>query len=241
LTEPAPAQDNRGMKILPLSLLRTLPVALAAAFIAVPCFAQDQPTTTSPTSVTTAPVAAPTGQPSEAEMMKQMMELSKLSDNHKLLASLAGTWTDTVKMWMSPDPKTPPMTSTGTVTRKPIMGGRFFVGEFTGKMKMPGPDGKLKDTEFKGTSLEGYDNAKQKFVSTWADNMGTGIMMSEGTYDPASKTFTYTSELEMVPGMKMKIREVVKIVDKDHHTFEWYEDHGGTEAKTMEINYTRQK
>ncbi len=41
--------------------------------------------------------------------------------------------------------------------------------------------------------------------------------------------------------MKQKIREVIKIVDKDHHIFEWYEDRGGQEAKTMEIAYTRKK
>jgi len=120
-------------------------------------------------------------------------------------------------------------------------GRRYFIGEFTGKMQMPGPDGKMKDMTFKGMSFEGYDNAKQKFVSSWIDNMGTGIMMSEGTYDPATKAFTYTSEIEMMPGMKQKVREVIKIVDNNHHTFEWYEDRGGQEAKTMEIKYTRKK
>jgi hypothetical protein len=65
--------------------------------------------------------------------------------------------------------------------------------------------------------------------------------MSEGTYDPATTTFTYTGEYEAIPGMKQKIREVMKIADKDHMSFEWYEDRGGKEAKTMEINYTRKK
>ena len=94
---------------------------------------------------------------------------------------------------------------------------------------------------FKGQGTEGYDNVKKKFVGTWMDNMSTGIMTSEGDYDPATKTFTYTGEMEMVPGMKQKIREVVKLTDKDHMDFEWYEDRGGKEIKTMEINYTRKK
>jgi hypothetical protein len=183
--------------------------------------------------------AAATGQPNEAEMMAKMMELSKLSENHKLLADLAGTWTYTITMWMAPN--APPMKSTGNLVRKPIMGGRYFNVDVTGKMKMPGPDGKLKDFEFKGMSTEGYDNVKQKFVSTWTDNMGTGITLSEGTYDPATKTFTYTSEMEPMPGMKTKVREVLKVADKNHHNFEWYEDRGGQEVKTMEINYTRKK
>jgi hypothetical protein len=41
--------------------------------------------------------------------------------------------------------------------------------------------------------------------------------------------------------MKQKIREVVKLTDKDHMQLEWYEDRGGKEAKTMEIDYTRKK
>jgi Protein of unknown function (DUF1579) len=45
----------------------------------------------------------------------------------------------------------------------------------------------------------------------------------------------------MMPGMKSKVREVVTIVDKDHHIFASYEDRGGGEMKTVEINYTRKK
>src|SRR5262249_47306297 len=102
-----------------------------------------------------------------------------------------------------------------------------------------GPDGKMKDLEFKGQGTDAYDNAKQKFVSTWMDSMGTGIMMSEGTYDPSTKTLTYAGEFEMAPGMKQQIREVIKLTDKDHMTFEWYENRGGQELKTMQIDYTR--
>jgi hypothetical protein len=188
--------------------------------------------------------AVPTGQPSAADMekmMQQMMELSKLNENHKLLGDLAGTWSYTVKMWMNPDASAKPEEYRGTAVRKPMMDGRFFVLDVTGKMDMPGPDGKKKEMTFKGMGIEGYDNVKKKFIGTWVDNMGTGIMMAEGTYDPATKTFIYTGEVEAIPGMKQKIREVVKIADKDHHNLEWYEDRGGHEAKTMEIAYTRKK
>jgi hypothetical protein len=221
-----------------------LATVFAGALLALPSFGQDEqksPGAMPTPAVVTSPVAAPGGSPNEAEMMKQMMELSKLNENHKVLADLAGTWNYTVKFWMNGDPTSTPQESKGVAVRKPIMSGRYFTLDVTGKMKMPGADGKLKDFEFKGISIEGYDNVKQKFVGTWADNMGTGIMMSEGTYDPATKTFTYTGEYEAIPGMKTKIREMMKIVDKDHHNFEWYETRGGQEAKTMEINYTRAK
>jgi hypothetical protein len=198
----------------------------------------------SPTSTPTSPATSPTGQPSAEDMQKmmtQMMELGKPGENHKLLADLVGNWTYTIKMWMNPDPNAKPEESKGTAVRKSMFEGRFFVMDVTGKMEMPQPDGKKKQMIFKGMGIDGYDNVKKKFVSSWIDNMGTGIMFSEGEYDPATKTFTYTSEYEAIPGMKQKIREVIKIVDKDHHTFEWYEDRGGNEVKTMEIAYTRKK
>ena len=162
--------------------------------------------------------------PGEAEMM----ELAKPGENHKLLAEGVGNWTYTLKWWM--DPSAAPSESSGIAVTKEVLGGRYFISEHTGKMM---------DMEFKGIATEGYDNVKKKFVSSWVDNMSTGIMLSEGTYDAASKTFTYRTEYEMMPGMKTKIRETIKITDQDHRTFEFYENRGGTEVKTMEINYTR--
>ena len=226
---------------------------IAATSLAVSSFAQ---TTTSPASGSkmsnmgqvavpdNSKAVAPAGQPNAADMqkmMEQMMEMSKLNENHKLLSSGDGTWDYTVKMWMDGDASKKPQESKGTAVRKSIMEGRFVEMDVTGKMQMPGPDGKPKEMTFKGHGMEGYDNVKKKFVGTWMDNMGTAIMMSEGTYDPATKSFTYTSEMEPLPGMKTQVREVLKLTDNTHMNFEWYENQGGQEKKTMEINYTKKK
>jgi len=114
-------------------------------------------------------------------------------------------------------------------------------GDYSGKFKMPGADGKMMDMNFKGMSMDGYDNVKKKFVSGWVDNMGTGIMMLEGTYDATTKTFTYTGEYEESPGKKIKIREVIKRTDDNHQTMEYFCDRTGQETKEMEIAYTRKK
>jgi hypothetical protein len=213
---------------------------LFATLIATPSFAQV--TATSPAGASNPGAAsanAPTGQPNQQEMMKQMMELSKLNDNHKLLTDLDGNWNYTIKFWMNPDPSAKPQESKGSATRKSIMGGRYVTMDVAGKMQMPGEDGKMKDVQFKGMAVEGYDNVKKKFVASWVDSMGTGIAFSEGTYDPGSKTFTYNLEMEPVPGMKSQVREVLKVPDNNHMMLEWYENQGGQEKKTMEINYTR--
>jgi hypothetical protein len=219
----------------------SLAILFCSTLAVIPSFAQEP---TSSPAAATSPVTSPGGQPTAEDMQKmmtQMMELSKPGENHKLLTDLAGNWTYTIKMWMNPDPNAKPEEYKGTAVRKSMMDGRYSVIDVTGKMEMPGPDGKKKEMTFKGMGIDAYDNVKKKFVSSWIDNMGTGIMMSEGTYDPATKTFTYNAEGEFIPGMKQKIREVIKIVDKNHHSFEWYEDRGGQEAKTMEIHYTRKK
>ncbi len=197
-----------------------------------------EPAAVAPASAAVAPAASA---PSEAEMMKQMMELSKMNENHKLLSSLDGNWTYTIKMWMNPDPNAKPQESKGTATRKSVMGGRYVMMDVSGKFQMPGEDGKMKEVQFKGMGLEGYDNVKKKFVGSWIDNMGTGIMFSEGDYDPATKAFTYTAEMEPTPGMKSQVREVLKMTDTNHMMLEWYENQGGQEKKTMEIAYTRKK
>jgi hypothetical protein len=115
-------------------------VFAVAVFMTVTSFAQE--TSPSPMSAPSSSgnQAAPSGSPNEAEMMKQMMELSKLNENHKLLASLAGTWSNSVQMWMTPG--APSSKSSGTFFTKSIMDGRYFVTNVTGQMKMPGPDGK---------------------------------------------------------------------------------------------------
>jgi Protein of unknown function (DUF1579) len=194
-------------------------------------------TTNTTTTAASSPATSAASMAPTAEEMKQMMELSKLNENHKLLATTAGTWNYTVKMWMDPTGK--PTESTGTAIRKTIMDGRYVSGEYSGKFKMPGPDGKLQETNFTGMSMDGYDNVKKKFVSGWVDSMGTGIMTMDGTYDAATKTFTYTGDYEMMPGMKEKFRQVIKMTDATHMVMEYYEDRGQGETKTMEISYTK--
>ncbi|MEY2521426.1 MAG: hypothetical protein QOF24_3185 [Verrucomicrobiota bacterium] len=233
------------------TILNSLIVLFAMASIALaqtPSAAPKAPAASTPAAATTTTATAPspattttttTGAAPSAEEMKQMMELSKLNENHKLLAGMAGTWSYTVKTWMVPG--APPSESTGTAVRKSVMEGRYLTGDYSGKFKMPGADGKMKEMNFQGMSMDAYDNVKKKFISGWVDNMGTGIMIIEGTYDAASKTFTYIGESEMMPGVKAKMRQVIKMADKAHMSMEFYEDRGQGETKSMEITYKRGK
>jgi len=165
-------------------------------------------------------------------MMEAWKKAATPGSNHTLLATLTGQWDFTTKMWMAPG--APPETSTGTALYTPLMGGRFIQGEYKGTFG---------GMTFQGLGLTGYDNVAKHFTATWADNMGTSIMLMTGKYDPATKTFTYKGDMDdvMKPGTKVKVRQTVKVLSDDAHVMEWYELRGGKESKTMEISYTRQK
>ena len=93
------------------SLFVTGAAVALAAIITLPSFAQDKDEH-KPKDGDKKHDKAASGKPSEQEMMAMMMEMAKPGENHKMLESSVGSWSYTVKWWMSPD--APPMESTGT-------------------------------------------------------------------------------------------------------------------------------
>ena len=169
--------------------------------------------------------------PADKAMMEEMEKAAAPGENHKLLEKMAGNWDCTVKMWMGPGE---PDVSKGTSKGKLILGGRFVMDEY---------EGTFMGKPFAGHGLTGYDNQKGKFVGSWADTAGTGIMNSVGTYDAASKSFTFIAEMTdpTAPDKTVKMKEVIKLVDDNTHVFEMWEDQDGKPAKVMEITYSRKK
>lgn len=176
--------------------------------------------------------AAQPAAPDPAAMQAAYEKMGAVGENHKLLQAFAGDWNAAVKMFLAPG--APPMESTGVMSTKPIMGGRFYLGSYAGSFE---------GQPFEGTSTLGYDNLSGKFCNTWIDSMSTGIALMHGTYDKATNSYTFKGEIPdpMAPATKLKVRQVIKVTDADHHSMEWHETHAGKEAKTMEINYTRKK
>ena len=167
-----------------------------------------------------------------AAMRKIWMDYATPGEPHKLLASQDGKWDAVVTMWMAPD--APPQTSKGTSVNKMVLGGRYQESRFAGTFdNMP----------FEGMGTMAYDNAKKVFVSTWMDNMGTGIMVVEGPWDPASKTITLTGKmLDPMTNKECQIREIVTFTDDKHQKMEMYNtQHGMKEYKSLEIVFTRKQ
>ena len=167
----------------------------------------------------------------EATMAK-MMEYGAVSEHHKVLDFFVGDWNYTMKWWMAPG--TEPQESDGVGNVDSIMGGRFIEQYFSGTaMGQP----------FEGRGTMGYDNLKKHYVSTWIDNMSTGIMKSTGQYDAATKTLTENGShtCPLSESGEKSFKAVIKIIDDNTYTYETYTtDATGQEFKSMTITYTRE-
>lgn len=168
-------------------------------------------------------------QSDQEAMEKAWMEYMTPGEMHQALAGDDGEWTAEMTYWMAPD--APPTTSTGTMINQMILGGRYQESRYSADMEgMP----------FEGIGITGYDNAKKVFVSTWVDNMGTGIMYLEGPWNEADKSITLTgSTTDPASGKEINIREVLRRIDENTQVMEMYDDRTGKEFKTMEIKLTR--
>jgi len=164
-------------------------------------------------------------------MMELWKKLATPGEPHKLLASMAGSWTTTTKEWM--EPGKPPTESTGTAEMKMLLDGRFLYQEYNSQM-MGQP--------FSGIGIDAYDNMTKKYVTAWIDSMGTGIFIMEGTASADGKTITLKGSHPEPGGGKMTHRAVWKIVDNNNQTFDMYgAHHRGKETKMLEITYTRKQ
>ena len=170
--------------------------------------------------------------PDYATMMKNWQEYMTPGDMHKMMAKWDGTWNGEVTMWTVPG--APEQKSTSTAVNKMIMNGLYQQSTHSGDMMgMP----------FNGMSTVAYDIHRKEFVSTWVDNMGSGIMVLKGPWDEATKTITLKGRM-VDPGTKgdMDVRETFKITDDNNQEMAMYVTMpDGKEFNTMNIKYTRKK
>lgn len=162
-------------------------------------------------------------------MMAKWQAYASPNDNHKVLDPLVGTWSHVVTWWMTPDSQ--PEMAQGTTETQWVLGGRFLWHAATGtSMGQP----------FEGMGLTGFDNGKQTYQTIWMDNMGTGMVLGEGTYDPGKKTLTDRGRFTDPMIGQRSYRGVITFVDDVHYRYEMFvADKNGKEFRMMEIVYTR--
>lgn len=170
------------------------------------------------------------GQPSESEMAAMQAAMTP-GEFHRRLDPLVGVFDVTARMWM--DPSAPPTESQGTSENRWVLGGRFVEQHFRGEfMGMP----------FEGIGHFGYDNVLKKYVSSWIDSMGTGIMPAQGSLKGDGSIEFWAEYPDPMTGKMTKFRELFRIVDADHHTMEMFTlRDDGSEYRNMELHYRRRK
>ena len=167
-----------------------------------------------------------------AAMMKAWMDFATPGAMHTWMVKTNGTWEAEVSQWM--DAKAPPTKMKATNVQTAAMGGRYVLGKFSTTM-MGQP--------FEGMSTMGYDNGKKMFVSTWVDNMGTGIIYMTGTYDEGNKMLRLSGkQTDPMTGKDTDIREEMKMIDDNSYTMTMYgTGMDGKEMKFMEGTFTKKK
>lgn len=174
---------------------------------------------------------APKMSPEQQAMMGKMAKAATPGPQHEVIKKMSGEWTCTVHMQM--DPSQPAQESQSTASITTLMDGRYVQELDSGQMMgMP----------FSGMGIYGYDNVIGKYVSTWIDNMGTGIMHGQGTIDPSGKVIHWTSTMsDPITGKPTVEHMVTTWSDDNHYMLEMYGTPPGAkkEMKTMTIDYAR--
>lgn len=178
--------------------------------------------------------AGPPDSAAQAAMMQAWMDFATPGPEHAWMAKQAGTWVcDSVSQWM--DPSQPPTKAKATDVTTMAMNGLYQMTDFSSSM-MGQP--------MSGHGIMGYDKMKKKFVLSWIDNMGSGIVRMEGTYDESTKILNLAGK-QSDPGTKTEtdIRQELKFHDDNSYTMSMYgTGHDGkSEQKFMEGTFKRKK
>jgi len=218
--------------------MKKLPFYLAAMLLCFTACNKEVKTETTVTdgngtateAVTTTELSKPVDQ---ATMQKAWQAYMTPGEMHKKMAEDVGTWDDELTYWMSPDDKNPTKSkSTSTIT---MMLNGLYQQSVTKGTAMGQP--------FEGINTLAYDNAAEEYVSTWVDNMGSGIAVTRGKYDPAIKGINFKGEMmDPVTKKPKKIRQTKEIIDANTQKMEMYDTTAdGKEYKCMEVLSKRKK
>lgn len=210
-----------------------LPLLLIAITFAA-CKKEETKVTPNETALDSTEIAIeePVSIPDSATINKAWMDYMTPSDMHANLAKDNGIWDEELTMWMSADAQ--PETTKATAEYKMILNGlhqeMIHKGEFMG---MP----------FEGRGTMSFDNASQEYISTWIDNMSSGITIMKGKLDKESNVLKMEGQSIDPVTKKMKVmREVITYIDNDNHKLEMFDTgYDGVEYKTMEIVLKRRK
>ena len=199
----------------------TLIIALCA--LALPSMAQ-KAKKKSNAAAKTAQVVAPETPP------KLLEENNRLTPMHHYLEQWAGHWRDEMKVWVGENPEP-------TIYRLEKEGRTSCEG----KLLMRTISGRMNTGPYEAYETLNYDNLKHKFVKTWFDNLGTNILVLEGTLDEKTNTLVFEgTTIDPLTMQTIKVRQVLHIQDPENQLLEVFVQLKDEKPiKTMEVKSTR--
>jgi hypothetical protein len=155
------------------------------------------------------PAAAAAQQQPTPEMIARAQELMAPGPEHRVLAGLAGTWDQEIRMW--PEPGAPPMALQAVSENRMILGGRFLESRST--------------FEFGGTkgesiSILGFDRRHEKYTAIGLDEFGTYWVTAAGTASPDGWFVMRGTDDDPVLGGTQEYEFRLRIVDANTYVWE---------------------
>jgi hypothetical protein len=161
-------------------------------------------------------------------MMEAWMAAAAPGEPHAFLAKMTGDWKTRTTHYEMGEAGEP---TDGTASFKSILGGRVVKGQYTGVMW---------GQPFEGMSMDGYDNITGKYWSTWIDNTGTSLYVTEGKMLEDGKSLEHTGMMTMPDGSQCAMRFVTTRESGEKATMNGYMTMPGAEEMiTMKIEFTR--
>jgi len=165
-----------------------------------------------------------------AAMMKAWEAYMKPGNEHQMLSKSVGNW-DVEITFYSPDGSIMSSSPGIKAETKMVLGGRYQHSTYKGDMDgMP----------FEGMNTLAFDNSRKVYISTWIDNMGTGLMYAEGNFVESKKQMTFKgTATDAASGKQIPFREVFTMIDDNNQLMEMYDTKDGKESKTMSIKLVK--
>ena len=165
------------------------------------------------------------------EAMDKWLAFSTPGTEQQWLAKRSGTWNLVVTQFNMGDDS---IQTNAVSTCQMILGDRYLYEYMNGMTDIG---------RFEGSGVFGYDNARKVFVSSWVDNMGTGISSGTGKRSADGKRIEWqVTTTDPMVGGDVLMRSVEEYVSNDRIEMSMYApDPKGGEVKIMEIIYTRAK
>jgi hypothetical protein len=147
--------------------------------------------------------------------------------HHQKLAQLKGDWKFTTQWRATAQEKA--VESSGTSTFTVLYGGRYV------EQRM---EGTVLGKPYEGRGTLGYDNRKNRFVSSWIDNQQTSIITAEGTGNDDGIELSASHHIDPSTGDASGGRLVLKLGSSP--TLEWFEvGSDGKEYCASKTTYSR--